>query len=146
MPKGKGYGALPVGSESARKMLASAYRPKKTPKKTPNQQKGGGMTKSEAMTASYESTQKPFTSSQTGQSVVKRSMLFNNMIESGNFRADTTLSDYDRALQRNLQKYNIRPTRGKFKMDTRFAGGNEGVGSPRARQKLIMMLYPKGLK
>ena len=143
MPKGIGYGAM-VGSDSARRKLIAAYG--KKPKKTANQKRGGGMTREESMNTSYESTQKPFTSSQTSQTAVKKYMLFNNMLESGNYREDKNLSAYDKALMKNLRKYNIKPSKGKFATSGGSFEATDGVGSPRARQKLVQLLYPKGLK
>lgn len=133
-----------IGNKAARDKLIASYG--KKGKKTPNQKKGGGMTREESNKTSYESTQRNYTSSQTGQTAVKRSMLFNNQIESGNYREDKTLSGYDKALMKNLRKAGIRPTSGA----NASSGGNfvesQGIGSSRARQALTRLLYPKGLK
>ena len=82
----------------------------------------------------------------TSQTAVKKSMLFNNMLESGNYREDKNLSAYDKALMKNLRKYNIKPSKGKFATSGGSFTATDGVGSPRARQKLVQLLYPKGLK
>jgi len=138
MPKGQGYGALPTASSSARNKLIASYK-KKTPKK------GGGMTRETARTTKFEDTTAPFQSVRTGQTKVKRSMLTQDMIDSGNFIEDRKLTDYDRAVLKTYQKYNIRPTTGKFASNSSETfKESEGVGSSRARQKLINMLYPRG--
>ena len=139
MPKGQGYGSLPTGSSSARNKLIASYK-KKTPKKKP-----GGMSKETARTTKFEDTAAPFQSVRTGQTKVKRSMLTQDMIDSGNFIEDRTLTDYDRAMLKTYQKYGIRPTTGKFASNSSETfKESEGVGSSRARQKLINMLYPRG--
>ena len=119
MPKGKGYGSMP-GSKEARNKLIAAYK-KKPAKKTG------------AQTISVKSKG------------VKRSMLWNNQIESHPhlYHEDPTLSDWKRAEMAGHQKYGIRTGNNRTYTNP---GQGSGIGDARARQKLIMTLYPKGLK
>ena len=125
MPKGKGYGSMP-GSQEARNKLIAAYKPR--PARGPKSKQGSGA---------------PVI--QQHSKGVKRSMRWNNMIESHPhlYHEDPSLSAWKRAEMATHQKYGIRPNNSKVYTNP---GDQAGIGSSRARQKLIMTLYPKGLK